>query len=129
MKIKKGKQAHRTGEEARAWAKENGLSGPYLPNDYQLILDIDTKGDMRRFRYAYDLVRDYIGIESVKKRKSANKKHGYHIMVTLRNPLGAAERIALQAIMGSDSRREAHCLIRFLAGEPNPTMFFEKGAQ
>lgn len=113
-------------EEAIKWAAENGLR-VVLPTEYQLLIDIDSLADRAVFTVNFDLIDSAYGVASVEETRSRSGRPGKtHIVVTLKKPIDPVERIALQAVLGSDLRREAHSLRRVHAGEERPTLFFEK---
>jgi hypothetical protein len=114
---------HGTTSEAISWAAENNLD-VFIPNDRHLLIDIDRDIDRRTFERNRDLIETSYGIENIS--ESTSRSGGTHITVTLRDPITAIERIALQAVLGSDRRREAHSLRRWFEGELHPTIFFEK---
>ena len=111
-------------EDAIKWAAENDLT-VLFPKDNQLFLDIDTNEDRDVFNRNRELVDEVYGIVDVQERSSRSKGH-VHLIVTLRESITPLGRIALQAILGSDRRREAHSLRRLEDGEARPTLFFEK---
>lgn len=49
-----------------------------------------------------------------------------HVRILLPKPMPLIERIALQAILGSDRRREAYNYIRAKSRMPYPVLLFEK---
>jgi len=112
-------------EDAILWAAENGLRVVF-PQENQLLVDIDSPADRNIFDQNRDVVEEAYGIadESSAPSRSGGRKE--HIIVTLERAITPLERIALQAVLGSDRRREAHSLRRLLAGEERPTLFFEK---
>ena len=111
-------------EDAIKWAKENDLI-VLFPKDNQLFLDIDNNEDRNVFNRNRELVDEVYGIVDVQERSSRSKGH-VHLIVNLRVSVTPLGRIALQAILGSDRRREAHSLRRLEDGEARPTLFFEK---
>ena len=114
------------GAEAIAWAAENNLD-VVLPDNNQLLLDIDNDYDRGVFEQNRDIIDTFYGILSTSEGPSRSGKSGKrHIIVTLRTPVSPLERIALQAILGSDRRREAHSIRRLAQSDPNVTLFFEK---
>ncbi len=99
-----------------------------IPKDRQLQIDIDSDDDYSRFTQAYDALKQhYLNVPLYYKTSpSRNGGEGRHITVEMTEELAQIERIALQAILGSDWRRELFSLIRVRKGEPLPTLFFEK---
>ncbi len=113
-------------DDAIAWAAENGLK-VVLPNNNQLLIDIDNPYDRSIFEENRDIIDSVYGIEEVVETKSRSGKSGKsHLIVTIKTPIQPLERITIQAVLGSDRRREAHSIRRLMAGEGNPTLFFEK---
>lgn len=110
-------------EDAIKWAAENNLD-VVLPDDFTLLIDIDKYADRKVFETNRDLIDAAYGITEVLENYS--RSGGTHFTVHLKTPVSRLERIALQAVLGSDLRREAHSLRRLRAGESNPTLFFEK---
>ncbi len=111
-----------TSREAFTYAESKGLVARF-PLANELFVDIDSKEDLARF----DRVKDLIHIiNSTSVTKSRSKPEGKHIVCNLDRPITPLERIALQAILGSDPRREAHSYNRLQANDPLPTLFFEK---
>jgi hypothetical protein len=105
-------------------AKEQGLK-VVVPASNELQIDIDTEED-------YDLFLAHIKILlqfGVAEFKSAPSKSGLpkrHVTVTLPYDLNHWQRIALQASLGSDRKREILSCIMVMAGDPLPTIFLEK---
>jgi hypothetical protein len=110
-------------EDAIRWAVENDLI-VVLPTPYELLLDIDTGDDRRVFAQNLGLIQESYGV--VDWCETYSRSGNTHIIVTLKTAITPVERIALQTVLGSDRRREAHSLRRVLKGERNPTLFFEK---
>ena len=108
--------------DAFVYAKEHGLDVRY-PMANELFIDIDDKRSYKVFEENYTLIEGTTGCMPAPSRR---KKDGMHIVVTLNRNVTPIERIALQAALGSDPRREAHSLRRYFAGDPLPTLFFEK---
>ncbi len=59
-------------------------------------------------------------------RRSSNHGNHWHVEVISSQGLNKAERIALQAALGSDRKRELLSLCRYFAGSRYPTLFFEE---
>jgi len=114
-----------TSAEAREWATKEGLT-VRTPADNELFIDIDNSLEFDQFVRNYDIVDRFAGIQNVFTTPSRSKPEGKHIVVILYNKITPLERIALQAILGSDRRREGHSIIRLQDGDREPTLFFEK---
>jgi hypothetical protein len=115
-------------ERAFESAKEQGLRVD-LPGPTELFIDLDTDAD----RAAYErskaiLVREYdVNPEDIEERPSRGGT-GTHVRINMPKELTPLERIAFQAALGSDCVRELLSLTRLIAGDPHPTLFFEKEA-
>ena len=97
-----------------------------IPLNNQLFIDIDTETDLVEWDRNYGFVDEMFGIDSFTTTPSRNKPQGQHIVVTLERPIAPLERVLLQAILGSDRKREAISLWRIRNNDPDPTLFFEK---
>ncbi len=111
---------------AYAYAEANNLR-VVLPKDNELQIDIDSDADFAQFTQAYDKL---FGVDFVLPMKfdvtpSRNGGEGRHITVTLHKPIDPLTRIALQAVLGSDWKRELFGLVRLHNDDPNPTLFYE----
>lgn len=111
--------------EARQWAADQNLD-VRAPQPNELFLDIDNEAALDTYAENYDIVDRIYYIHDVKSTPSRNKPNGKHIVVTLGEEVTPTVRCLLQAILGSDRRREAHSLQRIKDGDPEPTLFFEK---
>jgi hypothetical protein len=100
-------------------------------DDWHLLLDYDApsenytvKEPPPQFNVIMKLLNDngfYCHIETHWQSKSG----GLHVLVRLdSSPLAPLARIALQAAMGSDPKREALGVLRVLAGVVEPCMLF-----
>ena len=116
-----------TSTQAREWAEKEGLE-VRAPKDNQLFIDIDDPPGMADFVKNFGLVDAAIGIDSYAITCSRNKPAGRHIIVDLKGRVSPIERCLLQAILGSDRRREGHSCCRIVEGDKEPTLFFEKKA-
>jgi len=114
-----------TSTQAREWAEREGLD-VRAPKDNELFLDLDDMAAREEFDRNYDLVYHMINIKSVSSTPSRSKLDGKHVVVTLGCSVTPLERCLLQAILGSDRRREAHSYARIKEGDLEPTLFFEK---
>jgi hypothetical protein len=114
-----------TSDQAKEYAANEGLV-VREPKEDELFIDIDDFPSSQEFDRNYDIVDRAIGIRNWKATPSRNKLGGRHIVVRLWRNVTPIERIALQAILGSDRRREAHSFARIEEGDKSPTLFFEK---
>lgn len=113
-------------EHAAKAAKEKGLV-IVLPKANELFIDIDDAEGLARFEKFFPKVRELIEVERhhIRPSPSGEKDH-YHITVVFAHALFDYERIALQAILGSDPMREVLSWQRQRNGQENPTLFFER---
>lgn len=104
-----------------------------VPEGNELLVDIDSDEAFESFQERYRLLSDLGIVNGFVKTPSKSGDPGrYHIVVKV-SVLGMAsgkwltpvERIALQAIVGSDYKREANSFRRILDGDPIPTLFYE----
>lgn len=105
-------------------AKAKGLHA-VLPNDDELFLDIDDRDD---FKVMKDIlhVLEHNGFHAVEEKRTRSKSGNWHVYLRFQQPLEPMERIALQACMGSDRKREVLSILRCFTGNTAPTVFFEK---
>lgn len=112
--------------DAFVFAEGEGVDVRY-PMANELFIDIDDAYGKAQFRENWLLLSGmFEGTLSAKFTPSRRKPEGEHIVVTLPRNVTPIERIAMQAALGSDPRREAHSLRRYFNGDPLPTLFFEK---
>ncbi len=119
----------RTDEQMRAFAKHLGLD-LRVATDRELFVDIDSEEDWKRFEHAFPVVgkqfcsgRKWQFDCTVTPSKSGLPKR--HVVVRLAAPQPLLVRIALQAALGSDGRREGISVLRAQRGEENVVVFFE----
>lgn len=100
-----------------------------VPTTKQLLIDIDNTADLEQFNLAFDYLSKF-NLFGPKGFSQVNSKSGIegrlHITVDLSSAVTPVERIALQAILGSDWKREFHSMRRIQEGDTVPTLFFEK---
>jgi hypothetical protein len=112
------------------------------PTPYQLQLDIDSAGLLIFHEMQWSIL-EKAGITKGWKRKiKKSKRGGNHLHITITSPdafgvtvcadspqdtiVNIILRVAFQAILGSDLKREAFNLCRVLKGNKYPIVFFEK---
>ena len=100
-----------------------------LPEPYDLFLDIDNEADMKRFARGMDIVIKHFNGQVIKSTPSRSGLPKRHIIVRLDRPVTNAERIALQAALGSDPVREILGIVRVQHNDPHPTLFLEKKSE
>jgi len=95
----------RTEANLRSLAEANGLA-LRLPKMNELFIDLDSKGAQEQFleRYA-----KFVEIFHVTDFTTTSSKSGYphlHVIIAIDRDLTDMERVALQAALGSDPKRE-----------------------
>lgn len=91
-------------------------------NDYTLLLDIDSPTLNESFWSVLTMMLDRFPGDYEK----WNSKNGnWHFRITLDSPLPLIERIALQAMCGSDPRKEIMSLCSARIGVTNPVLLFK----
>jgi len=113
-------------DAVQRWAAENNLDVVF-PEENQLFIDIDDYRSMEEFSRNRDIIHEVYGIVETRVSDSRSGYPKRHLVVVLNKKITSVmERLALQAILGSDRRREANSLRRnLLYGEQTPTLFFE----
>lgn len=100
------------------------------PTAHQLQIDIDSAEDLAHFQAGIvRIAAKWPCSWEVTPSKSHNPDAGVtrlHITVTFQcHTFTAYERIAFQAVLGSDRMRELNSIMDILHGDPWPTIFFE----
>jgi hypothetical protein len=103
-----------------------GLSVVF-PKDNELQLDIDNDHSFQLYLKQADILKKYIGVEGYKVEPSRSGLPKQHITITLSRTVSTIERLALQAMMGSDRVRELLGFVQYLNNDPHPVLFLEKG--
>ncbi len=123
-----GDSANLTMAGALAGAARLGLTIRY-PKENELFLDIDSEEDFTRFLELFTvLIQNSAPGHNYDAWPSKSGLPKRHVVVTLPHPVvNEMGRVTLQAILGSDRKRE---LLSWLAItkdlNPEPTLFFEK---
>ncbi len=108
---------------ALQYAADNNLY-VVVPTKTSIQVDIDGPEEQARFDDAVIILRRHFSI--VSERTTISKSGKKHIHIDLGRELTDTERIAIQAALGSDGRRELLSILRVWKGEPHPSIFFEK---
>jgi hypothetical protein len=109
--------------KAPAKAAELGLE-LVVPDDNTLTIDLDSKVVPTSYFDAERLLEKFYPI--VKRRFTISKSGNYHVYLTFDKRFTITERIALQAILGSDPARELLSLVRAKEGDQGePIVMFE----
>jgi|SRR5271154_2683860 len=101
-----------------------------LPERNQLQIDIDNEQGYNVYSKNIDRFMAHIlqlaDVAEVKTSKSGDP-HRKHITLTLDTPeINPETRILYQLMLGSDPVREFLSYVRWVNGDPTPTLFFEK---
>ena len=106
-------------------AKKNGQV-VVLTQPRELFVDIDNEEDYRVL-LAHIEIMTQLGI-SIEFDHISPSKSGFprqHVYLSVDHELGPMERIALQACLGSDRKRELLSMCRVYLNDRPPTVFFE----
>jgi hypothetical protein len=95
------------------------------PKPNELFVDIDCEAAMRRF---VRVVAYMSGVTYAVRPSPSGRPGRYHVTVTMTGNVSPLERIALQAMLGSDPVREVLSWRRLQNGIETPTIFFEQTA-
>lgn len=96
-----------------------------VPAADELQLDIDGPECRARYETAFPMLADKLGAFVVARHASRSGLPHEHITLRANRDLSELERVALQAIAGSDPRRELFGFLRIAAGVEMPTAFAE----
>lgn len=119
-------EGNNSSKAAHEIAVKNGWK-VILPEANQLLIDIDNEADYQVWSRARHLIEKTLKIKKVVETPSKSEKPGkWHITVDLGVTLTAAERITLQAMLGSDRMREILSFFRLQNTDSEPTLFYEK---
>jgi hypothetical protein len=95
----------------------------YLPAPNELLIDIDTEESYELFLRVVGRMEDEFQAPlGIKETISKSGPPHRHIIVTVPFELSNTQRIAFQAVLGSDLTRELLSLFRDLKGDPCPTL-------
>lgn len=110
-------------DAAFAKAVKAGLIVQY-PAPNELFLDIDSESDFKECCKRMKKFAEALGISRASYARSKSKN--FHVYVEMKEEVELSNigRIALQAVLGSDHKREALSLVTVSAGCERPTVFF-----
>ena len=104
-------------------AQEAGFTVMVAQAD-EILLDLDTPESELQFEGNLQLLASLFGVTNVERWKSKSK--GHHVIVHIATKgLSDAERIALQAALGSDGKREIIAIKRLRDGDTRPSVLFK----
>ena len=108
--------------------QEEGFKMHY-PEDNELLLDIDSKRSLDLFKTKFKRFNEEImlcGEEATYEIKDSKTEGHKHIIIKLPFKIETMERIALQAVLGSDLVREMLSIFRYWRDDPYPTLLARK---
>jgi hypothetical protein len=107
-------------------AAELGLVA-FLPAEDELQLDLDTEEDVRRFDVAWPILSEHFPTARCFSTPSKSGD-GQHVRIRVPFSLTTLQRIAFQAALGSDYKRELLAAIGEQLNIGIPTVLFETPA-
>lgn len=120
------------GPQAVANAAEQAIEQGFevvRSNERRLLLDLDDQPAVEAYCRVRPLLSEHFGFTTSTTWASKSGK-GSHVVIELERPLPFITRIALQAALGSDGKRELLSIIRMYHGCEEPSMLFKpKAAQ
>jgi hypothetical protein len=97
------------------------------PKPNELQIDLDGARALRRYGMQFSILRKAGLARRWKEKIQPSKKPGHvHITITLPVKIDNVQRVALQAVLGSDIRREAFNFCRVVKRNKYPIAFFER---
>lgn len=121
----RGQSGYDRDEKATEQAAKKGCRVVY-PKANELFVDLDSKEAVARFYTNIARILEYKPL-TYEVRPSPSGREGHaHAYVWLEDDVDDFERIALQALLGSDLTREVLSWQRLMRYEEHPTLFFEK---
>lgn len=115
-------------ESAAKTAEERGLV-IVLPGPREAFVDLDSEDDREHFDAAIEKLAEGAKLAWMLRPSPSGEPGHYHAIVRFQfwdKELSAAERVAIQAALGSDRVRETLSILRIWGEEERPTLFFEK---
>lgn len=99
-----------------------------VPKANELLLDIDSEEAFAEFKERYTRAANFNLVEGYSARPSKSGTPGrYHVTVRVPGNIDSQlYRVALQAVLGSDWKREMYSIDRINKYDAIPTLFFEK---
>jgi hypothetical protein len=122
-------------EENCSYPLDNGLQAAkaagltiVTPEPNQLLIDIDEESASIQYNQMIGMFCSFFDVVDIKDNPSKSGAKHRHITLTLGHPISNVERVLLQAILGSDPKRELLSYVRLLRGIEPATLFFEQPA-
>jgi hypothetical protein len=95
--------------------------------DNELQLDIDSARQLKQAKRMIAMLQDSAHVKIIRQHiRPSKKKSHWHVSIFVAKKLPVIERIALQAILGSDPIREMMNWGRVKNDDPYPILFIEK---
>ena len=89
-----------------------------------LLLDLDDAAACSKYLEMFPMVKEQIGLVKIGEWVSKSGE-GKHVVLQLDKPLPVSQRMLLQAILGSDLKREMYNLKRVWDKESDPIVLFK----
>jgi hypothetical protein len=112
----------RTVEEA----KEEGTKEGFFivqSTPTSILLDLDTAEALELYEEQLPRIQLYMEITELERWHSKSKN--WHVLLTLKKPMEFHKRIALQACLGSDLKKELISIINAALGQVEPSLLFK----
>jgi hypothetical protein len=94
----------------------------------QVLLDLDDQNAMEHYERILPMAKDIFG--AVERRRWRSKSgQGWHVVVEVDHELTAIQRVALQAAMGSDRKRELMATARAMRRDEHVSVLFKPPAE
>ena len=93
------------------------------PDNYTLQLDLDDAAAEEHYEANKWMLWQYY--DFVSEKRTTSKSGNTHVYITMGEPLPVLERILLQAVLGSDRKREFLSYRNVLDGKSDPVVLFE----
>lgn len=98
------------------------------PKPNELQLDLDGSRAVRRYGMQFSILRKAGLTKGWREKLLPSKKSGHvHVVITIPKAVNNLERVALQAILGSDIKREAFNYSRVKKHNKYPIVLFKRG--
>lgn len=97
-----------------------------FPRSNELFIDLDTEAQFATFNARVGMFNTCFGIKSTLIKPSKSGLPRRHAVVELTDHYDVVTRIAMQAALGSDFRKEVISLQRVFRKDEHPILFFEK---
>lgn len=124
------KSPYDSGDDSVDKAKQKAAAkgcGVVYPKPNELFVDIDSNRDFQAFKEAVEIFKRFEPVTSWTYQPSSSGLPGrYHVTVTLARVVSDFERIAFQAMLASDHKRELLSYGRLKNSEEHATIFFER---